>query len=287
MQRIDRNTQQNNRPYIVYLPDNMGTQSYPLVLVQHGGGTRAEFFAERPGKWDINGAGSTDEFILVFTQATELPNSPGSHTWNAGFSAKGISDVDDISYINNVLSEVCAAYSIQRDNIFACGNSNGGMFTYRMAKELSEWFKGIAVAQATAGGQRGLELAPHFNLPNRETRRMSVFAYHNEFDDNVHYLPTLFRDYPAIFSSPEDYDWYLTGRREIGFWPSVGAWLTHNGFAQNAGTASTIDTYTINDWASSDRLMKTVVNGDPSVTHVWPTSGAIQMLRFFTDVMNL
>jgi poly(3-hydroxybutyrate) depolymerase len=287
MQRENRNTQQTNRPYIVYLPDNMGTGPYPLVLVQHGGGTSAELFAERSGKWDINGAGSTNDFILVFTQATELPNSPGSHTWNAGFSAKGIADADDISYINNVLSEVCTEFPVQRANIFACGNSNGGMFTYRMAKELSEWFKGIAVAQATAGGQRGLELQPHFNLPNSGTRRMSVFAYHNEYDDNVRYLPTLFRDFPANLTTPEEYDWYLTGRREIGFWPSVGAWLNHNGIAQNSGISSTIDTYTINEWVAGNRMMKTVVNGDPAVGHTWPTAGATQMLQFFTAVMAL
>lgn len=99
MQLENRYTQQTNRPYIVHFHDNMGAGPYPLVLVQHGGGTSPELFSESTGKSDINEVGNTNDFIMVITQENELPSSPGSKTWNAGFSAKGISNADDIKEI--------------------------------------------------------------------------------------------------------------------------------------------------------------------------------------------
>ncbi len=280
-------TNREQRVYRVYVPDNMGSGPYPLIIVHHGGGGNAERFAEN--KWDINGAGSASDFIIAFPQATELPNQPGKYTWNAGFSAQGISNADDVNYINDVLSEICSNYAIDRSNIFAAGNSNGGMFTYRLASERSYWFRGIGVAQGTAGGQQGLTSTPHFNLPSDSTNHLSVIAYHNREDQEVKFLPTLFRNYPPILDSPEDYDWYLNGRREIGFWPSVLSWMNHNHLsdAQYQVLDEVRGTYEIREWRRQINKIRAIINTDPTVGHVWPASGAEYMLEFFREVMTL
>lgn len=287
MIRNTHQTKRERRLYEVYLPDNMTTEPYPVVLVHHGGGNSARGFATGTGKWNINGNGSTDDFILVFPQATELPNKPGNHTWNAGFSAKGISGADDVSYINDVLSEVCLRYNVDRTNIFACGNSNGAMFTYRLAAEVSEWFKGFGVAQGTAGGQNGLQGEPHFNFPTPEGRKLNLIAYHNEHDPSVRFLPTFNRDYPQNMVNQGDYSWYLTGRREVGFWPSVLSWLSKNRLDDtHASPTVTRGLVKINEWSDGDRTVKAIVNSDPAMLHNWPSDGAPEMLAFFLSIVN-
>jgi polyhydroxybutyrate depolymerase len=121
----------------------------PVVLMLHGAGgdslkaaqqTRWCHYAER------------ENFIAVFPNGLAIDPSRKSsflrnpQVWNSGVERGAIYSptVDDVGYIDALLSALLNTYPIDENKIFAAGFSNGGGMTWRLALQLSSRFAAIA-----------------------------------------------------------------------------------------------------------------------------------------------
>lgn len=138
----------NNRNYKVFLPDNYSDASkFPLVFNFHPYGfdaqwqityTRLQVFADTLG------------YIIVYPNAVE--------NWNSGISDHSsypTPDVDDVGFINALIDTLNNHYSIDLERIYACGFSNGGFMSLRLACELSHRIAAIA----SVGGSLPISIA--------------------------------------------------------------------------------------------------------------------------------
>ncbi|RDH85248.1 MAG: hydrolase [endosymbiont of Galathealinum brachiosum] len=126
------------REFHIYQPQNINTP-VPLLMVFHGGGGNAEKMRD-VSQFDV--IAGREKFIVVYAQSHK------GH-WNDG--RKSTSDgVNDIAYVNAIISLLVDNEEVDKSSVFATGISNGGFFTQRLACESSS-FKAYASVVATMG----------------------------------------------------------------------------------------------------------------------------------------
>ncbi|MEI7801056.1 MAG: T9SS type A sorting domain-containing protein [Bacteroidota bacterium] len=137
------------RYYHVHVPANYnGTSNLPLVLAFHGGGnlgwSNLEYYSELKLKSDSSG------FLLVFPQGKKYTTSM-FFGWNAGTCCypNSTNNTDDIGFVNLLLEALIQNYNIDTNRIYACGNSAGGMFSLRLACEMSNRFAAVGISNGT------------------------------------------------------------------------------------------------------------------------------------------
>lgn len=117
------------REYYRYVPNNMPTSDVPLVVVLHGGGQDLEkVISQAPKQWME--LADDDKFIVVY------PHGLGNH-WNDCRSDHTGSTAEDVGFIGELIDTIAGSYNIDTDKVYATGASNGGMMSYRLARELS------------------------------------------------------------------------------------------------------------------------------------------------------
>jgi len=146
-----------NRTYEYYIPSSYtGSEEVPLLFSFHGLGsngidqidlTKFDVLAEQEG------------FIAVFPDATVLdpgdypscaeglPDLPGNNImWNmcAPGSLQYCAGIDDVGFTSDMVDWFEANYNIDEGRIYATGMSNGAMFSYLLAVNLTGTFAGIA-----------------------------------------------------------------------------------------------------------------------------------------------
>jgi polyhydroxybutyrate depolymerase len=136
------------RSYIYHVPRNYSAQkATPLILVIHGGGSSAYSFLNIT---HFNRQAEKSGFIAVY------PNGVGdlvehNLTWNAGdccgYAQEQASA--DVEFIRLLLDDVGRLVNIDPQRIYATGMSNGAMFTYRLACDLSDRIAAIAPVSGT------------------------------------------------------------------------------------------------------------------------------------------
>lgn len=133
------------RSYKIYIPKTYEPDfGYPLVFVLHGGGGKASGMI-RLTKHRFHYLAERDSFIVVY------PNGYAKG-WNDGdrdtlAEARRL-NIDDVGFFDAMVDGLDKKYSIDRENIFACGISNGGFMVQRLAIERSSVFKAIGVVAA-------------------------------------------------------------------------------------------------------------------------------------------
>ena len=133
------------REYILYIPNTYdGTTSVPVLLNFHGfGGSATDFMNET----NMQSIADAENFILVYPQGTCLDGSPH---WNASLpSADNKSPADDFGFIEVLIDELSTNYNIDLERIYACGYSNGGMFSYGLACHKSDLIAAIGSVSGT------------------------------------------------------------------------------------------------------------------------------------------
>lgn len=133
------------RSYEVFVPENYTEiQNYPLVFVIHGGGGTGKGLV-RTTRAQFNKLATRDKFIVVYPNGIEK-------SWNDGArDTIGVArklNINDVGYFEKMIVILNYKYSIDNKNIFACGISNGGFMSQRLAFELSHKIKGIGVVAA-------------------------------------------------------------------------------------------------------------------------------------------
>ena len=135
----------NSREYKLYIPSSYSENSLsPLMFNFHGGnGTiDGQIYIS-----DMRNLSDENNFILVYPQAIADPTDDGSLNW----IFKGDSDHDDIYFIEALIDELSAQYSIDATRVYACGYSLGGEFVYELLCRLNDKIASGAVVARTMG----------------------------------------------------------------------------------------------------------------------------------------
>lgn len=157
------------REYIVHIPKSYdGKTTVPLVVIFHGGGGRAEGTMQSTGWIEKSEQAG---FIAVYPEGSrEHPDKPwrfrgNGQTWNDGSERINLGaverNVDDLFFIEAMLLDIFDRFPIDRKRVFATGFSNGASMTFRVARELSQYFAAVA---PVAGGDWLKSPVPEFPL---------------------------------------------------------------------------------------------------------------------------
>ena len=201
------------REYFVHLPSTYrNSQSAPVVLVFHGGGGNAQQIAKFSG---FNEISEENGFLVIYPEAID------KH-WNDGRQSEKFQEhdekVNDVAWIAALITELQTTYSVDYNRIYAVGISNGGIFSQRLALELSKHF--AAVASLTA------QIAEP--LPSTQpTNPISVLLINGTKDPFVPYdggeiTPRLFPRFGKMLKQP-------SRGKVISTDSTIEFWLQHNG----------------------------------------------------------
>ena len=151
-----------DRTYEFFVPDNYSpNQTYPMVLILHGGGGRAKGLI-RTTRARFNQLANRDEFIAVYPNGFEKSWNDGARDTLA--PARKL-NIDDVGFINALIIQLEKQLSINPQQIYACGISNGGFMAQRLAYELSDRIKGIGVVAANLSEVQSQKSFPKHPVP--------------------------------------------------------------------------------------------------------------------------
>ncbi len=138
------------RSYLVYQPSTAVEKGQPLMIVLHGGLGNAAYMRKMTGMDDIADSG---RFITAYPEGTG-GRSKALHnrrTWNAGRCCGQAvkQEVDDVLFIDKMIDDIHARYSIDTRRVYVTGMSNGAMMAYRLACEIPEKIAAIIPVSGT------------------------------------------------------------------------------------------------------------------------------------------
>ena len=161
-----------SRQYWLYVPDNVQAEA-PLVLSLHGAGGQCTDMS--PFRTDV---ADKEGCIVVYPQGkmTTFPGLGGMQAY--GWSAYGEENFDT-DFLKAVVEDLASKYTVDRQRLYCCGFSNGGMMTYVMANTCSLQF----AAYAAISGYPINE----FHLHHTSDRPVPFLHIHGKADDFVKY----------------------------------------------------------------------------------------------------
>lgn len=167
---ININYQNVNRSFLVHVPPTYTPQQkLPCVFNLHGYGSDApqqEFYSR------MSETADTNNFIVVY------PNGI-ANSWNAGFQFPYNSNPDDVGFISKLIDTMYTLYNIDLLRVYACGMSNGGFQSYRLACDLENRIAAIAGVTGTITELTALNCV--------QSRRVPVLHIHGTQDPLVAY----------------------------------------------------------------------------------------------------
>ena len=121
-----------NRSFIVYVPSSYNASSQsPLLFNFHGGGGTSSDFINFTN--DMRPIADTANFIAVYPQAAVDPTD-GSNSW----LHKTPTTHNDVNFIEAIIDTLSNDYNIDNDRVYACGYSEGGIFSYELGCRLND-----------------------------------------------------------------------------------------------------------------------------------------------------
>lgn len=164
------------RTYLLHVPRSYKpTIPTPLILAFHGGGGSSEIMAEDK-YYNLISKSEKEGFIVVFPNGSSAFKSGKFATWNAGNCCAYARDnnSDDVGFVKVLLKELKKEFNINKNKVYAIGMSNGGMFSYKLACDLTDEFKAIA---SVAGTDNTKQCFP--------SRPISIMHIHAKDDTHV------------------------------------------------------------------------------------------------------
>lgn len=164
---------EQKRTYLVHVPESYDpNKPSPVVLALHGAamnGSMMVWFSGLTKKSEQAG------FIVVYPSGT---GTGPFLVWNAGGFNRKKSEgkPDDVAFIDKLLDDLGKMVKIDEKRVYACGMSNGGMMSYRLASELSDRIAAIAPVAGT--------IAIEESKPNRP---VPVIHFHGTKDNIVQF----------------------------------------------------------------------------------------------------
>ena len=87
---------------------------------------------------------NADEFGFAVCYPQGIEDNGGDTFWNVGYDFNQNETVDDVAFLQNLNSYLQTTYSLNPEDVFCTGMSNGGDLCYMLACEASETFRGVA-----------------------------------------------------------------------------------------------------------------------------------------------
>lgn len=187
------------RTYELFVPEGELDAPLPVVLVLHGASGNG---ARTQGWLGFDEIAQSAGFIIVYPDGLG-----GQWDFGAGLATtRGRVAVDDVGFILNIIEELKADYTIDTENIFVTGMSDGAAMTYYLGCQLPKTFRAIAGVASTI---------PVFSLQDCETAApMSAMFFHGTADTIVPWDGIKNRSGQVVYLSMID---------------SVTWWAAHNG----------------------------------------------------------
>ena len=134
------NHNQIDRRFYLYVPNNYTANvPIPILFNFHGGGGDPISYMSYTS--DMRGLAEANNFILIYPEAITDPGT-GSISWID--KATNGAPRDETLFIESIINSVSSNYSVDLDRIYACGYSEGGIFSYELACRLNNYIAGIA-----------------------------------------------------------------------------------------------------------------------------------------------
>ena len=119
-----------NRSFIIYIPSSYdGSTKVPVMFNFHGGGGTSSGFIFTN---DMRPIADTANFLAIYPQAAVDPTD-GSNSW----LHKTPTTHNDVNFIEAIIDTLSNDYNIDNDRVYACGYSEGGLFSYELGCRLN------------------------------------------------------------------------------------------------------------------------------------------------------
>jgi polyhydroxybutyrate depolymerase len=161
------------RSYRVHIPPAAAAhRRLPLVLNLHGATQNAQLQEIQSG---MDATADRDRFVVVYPNGTRVSKvlSPdpiakqAQYSWNAG-ACCGLPvsrHVDDVGFLEQVISDVAARTPINLRRVYVTGMSAGGMMAYTMAAKA---WRHVAAVASVAGQVQLTSVHPDRPVPTME-----------------------------------------------------------------------------------------------------------------------
>ena len=130
------------REYIIYLPESYNaTSAFPVLFSFHGGSGYASDFIQMN---DMRPIADTANFIAVYPQGAIDPDG-GTTSW----IHKAPTDHDDIFFVEAIIDDLSLEYTIDQSRVYACGYSEGAIFSYELGCRLNDQIAAFAAVSGS------------------------------------------------------------------------------------------------------------------------------------------
>lgn len=190
-----------DRTYHVKLPSN--THHKPLLFLLHDAEKNLKTMMEAYGESLMKHA-LINEFIVVIPEAWK-------EIWNDGRKLKSQShkgkELQDVRFFRDMIKKLDNQYSIDKQNIFFAGSSDGGMMNYRLLCEMPEFINAIASINASLP----LDLA---SCKNKKEKSFGILIMNGTDDRWIPWeggtvMPFAQKPYGEVYSAPYTRDFFL------------------------------------------------------------------------------
>lgn len=239
-----------DRPVNLQIPELVGNQEYPLVLILHGYSANGFLQEAYFGLNDLAARG--DAFVLA---PDGLIDSMGNQFWNADSTCCDFDhqNPDDVGYLGGLVDDVMAAWPIDPKRVRVIGHSNGGYMAYRLACDRADVVTSIAVLAGDA-----------VSVPCAPAEPVHVLHIHGTADTTV----------PFAGAQPSVDEWVMhdgcTGTQEpagtLDLDNEVTGAETAIGVTQGCPADGAVDLWTMNGSTHVPSLLGTF---DTSVSKWW------------------
>ena len=259
-----------DREYIIYLPENYNEAIvYPVLFNFHGGSGYADEFIYTN---DMRPIADTANFIAVYPQGAIDPDG-GTTSW----IHKVPTDHDDIFFVDAIINQLNEEHLIDLSRIYACGYSEGAIFSYELGCRLNDK---IAAFAAVSGSM----LADYYRNdiygwgtcdPAHPT---AVMLIPGTSDQNPH------SNYDGF--SYYDMPLYLSVNEITTYWSNYNN--TDNAIVNSVPNTNTSDGSTVErySWLNGDQCVSIeelkIINGD----HDWPGSFGNMDINASEEIWN-
>jgi len=242
-----------NRSFIVYVPSSYdATTQVPLLFNFHGGGGTSSGFINYEN--DMRPIADTANFIAVYPQAAVDPTD-GSNSW----LHKTPTTHNDVNFIEAIIDTLSNDYNIDNDRVYACGYSEGGLFSYELGCRLNNRIASFASVS-------GSMLTESYRLNNgfgscSPIHPTAVLLIPGTSDGSFH---SMYNGFQPYYLSVNEITTYWANHNNTAINPTITAVPN-----SNTSDGSTVEKRI---WENGDNCVAVqelkVINGD----HDWPGS---------------